>query len=87
VLVACEQPHQEKVMGMTHLDSAVSAEEADGTADAQCRRDAPVEVSYPGDTGIRSHGISSQGLWQNGYYLVVCTAESTYENVPLEGNP
>ncbi|MEV0227394.1 serine/threonine-protein kinase [Streptomyces sp. NPDC050704] len=74
-LVACDKEHQEKVVEITHLTSEVPDAEANAKADEQCEKDAPVSRFTSDDQVYRTHGIRSGGLWEKGYYLVVCTIE------------
>lgn len=62
-------------MRITHLTSLAPRKDADAAADAQCKADAPPEAFGYDSGNYLSHGLRSKGLWEKGYYLVVCSIE------------
>ncbi|MEU9212663.1 protein kinase [Streptomyces sp. NPDC048415] len=74
-LVACDKPHGGRVVQITHLTAYQPDEDPDAQADDQCERDARPEKYHVDPTTHWSHGLHSEGLWADRYYLVVCSLE------------
>ncbi|GAA5036257.1 hypothetical protein GCM10023335_83010 [Streptomyces siamensis] len=78
-LVACDKKHQEKVVGMTHLDGPVAAKRLDAAADARCEEDAAAGLFGDGTGREVNHGLHNERPWPNGRFLVVCTVAGRFD--------
>ncbi|MDN3027770.1 protein kinase [Streptomyces sp. S.PB5] len=72
-LVACEQPHDEVVLGFTRLGADVTLSDARTESDVVCGRDVPPR-DYGFDPSVYKAGSwTSEGPWKSGTHFVVCT--------------